>query len=330
MAEPEPLLEVEELTIRFPGAAGPARVVERVSLELRAGETLAVVGESGSGKTVLALSILGLVDPPGRVAGGSVRYRGRDLTRLGADELRAVRGGEIAMIFQEPQTALNPVLSIGLQVAEGIELHAGTSRAEALRRAIGALERVGLPDPERLARCFPHQLSGGMRQRAMIAMAIAPGPRVLIADEPTTALDATVQAQILDLLDSLVKAGELSMILISHDLGVVAGVADRTAVMYAGRLVESADTPTLFARAAHPYTRGLLRALPERSRPGQPLATLAGVVPRPDALPQGCAFHPRCALARDECARVAPVFEPVRGGAPGHGAACPYSGEVAT
>jgi peptide/nickel transport system ATP-binding protein len=264
VAEAGVLLEVADLAIEVPGGDGPTRAVDGASFELGAGEVLALVGASGSGKSLTALSLLGLVDPPARVCGGAVRYRGRDLLALGERELEEVRGGRIALVFQEPATALNPVLTIGEQVAEVVQRHAGATAAEAWRRAEELLARVGLAEPGRVAREFPHRLSGGMRQRAMIAAALAGGPEILVADEPTTALDATVQAGILELLGELVRADGLALLLISHDLGVVAGVADRVAVMDAGRVVECAPVAEVFASPRAPATRALLEAVGER------------------------------------------------------------------
>ncbi len=303
-----PLLEVEELRTWFRTRSGEARAVDGVSFQLRAGETLGLVGESGSGKSVTALSLLGLVPrPAGRIVpGSSVRLRGEELVGAGEERLRAVRGGEIAMVFQEPMTSLNPVLTIGRQVEEGIRAHRGLSAGEARKEAIRMLARVGIPEPEDRIRAYPHQLSGGMRQRVMIAMALACRPSILVADEPTTALDVTVQAQILELLLDL--QGELGMaiLLITHDLGVVAEGPDRVAVMYAGRIVETATVGELFEAPAHPYTEGLLAAVPDPERRVGRLTAIPGSVPDPSRWPEGCRFHPRCPHAWDRCRAAEP------------------------
>ena len=297
------LLEVNDLRVSFRTDAGEALAVDGVSFSVGAGETLGIVGESGCGKSVSALSILGLIaDPPGRVLpGSSVRLRGEELLTAPPARLRDVRGGEVAMVFQEPMTSLNPVLRVGDQVAEAVRRHTELRGDAVNERVVTLLDRVGIPDPASRARAFPHQLSGGMRQRAMIAMALAGDPELLIADEPTTALDVTIQARILTLLDDLRRERNMALVLITHDLGVVAQVADRVAVMYAGRIVEEAPSVNLFSTPAHPYTIGLLRSIPDPDKPGDRLEAIPGSVPSPHAWPPGCRFHPRCAVALDRC-----------------------------
>lgn len=314
------LLAVEDLRVVFRGDEGEALVVDGVSFSVEAGETLGIVGESGCGKSVSALAILGLIaDPPGRIlSGSSVRLRGEELLAVSPSRLRDVRGGEIAMVFQEPMSSLNPVLRIGDQVAEAVRRHTELRGGAVSDRVVALLDRVGIPDPANRARAWPHQLSGGMRQRAMIAMALAGDPEILIADEPTTALDVTIQARILGLLDELRRERNLALVLISHDLGVVAQVADRVAVMYAGRIVEEGPSPRLFSTPAHPYTVGLLRSTPDPDRPGDRLAAIPGSVPSPNAWPPGCRFHPRCAVALDRCRQDDPSLMP----APATRAAC--------
>jgi oligopeptide/dipeptide ABC transporter ATP-binding protein len=287
------LLSVRGLTTAFDLGGRTVAAVNDISFDVRAGETLCLVGESGSGKSVTALSIMRLVQPPGRIAGGSILFRDRDLLTLSEAEMRRVRGAEIALIFQEPMTALNPVLTIGSQIAEALLVHGRANRAEAHRRAIELLDAVKLPDPSRRVRDYPHQLSGGMRQRVLIAIALACRPALLIADEPTTALDVTIQAEILDLLREMKSQFRLSLLLITHDLGVVAETADRVAVMYAGRLVEESPVRELFHAAKHPYTQGLLASMPGAT-PGTRLRAIEGTVPDIGALPPGCAFGPRC------------------------------------
>ncbi|MEW6073402.1 MAG: ABC transporter ATP-binding protein [Planctomycetota bacterium] len=320
-----PLLALRGLCTYFRGETGVARAVDGVDLEILPRETVGLVGESGCGKSVTALSILRLVpDPPGFHAGGEIRFAGRDLLRLPAAEMRRIRGNEVAMIFQEPMTALNPVFAVGEQIAEAVRLHQGLSRREASARAARMLEQVGIPDPARRARSYPHQLSGGMRQRVMIAMAVSCGPRLLIADEPTTALDVTVQAQILALLADLQRRTGMSMLLITHDLGVVAETADRVAVMYAGRVVEHAGVRELFARPRHPYTVGLLRSRPDLARPGERLPAIEGAVPSAFALPAGCRFHPRCPRAAARCVAEEPALLPAPAAAGEHAVACHF------
>jgi len=325
-----PVLEIEGLRTHFVTREATVRAVDGVSFTVEAGETLAVVGESGCGKSVTALSVLRLLpSPPARVAGGTIRFRGRDLLALSEPEMRRVRGNEIAMIFQEPMTSLNPVLTVGLQIAEPLIEHRGLGRAAAAARAIELLRLVNIPEPERRARQYPHELSGGMRQRVMIAMALACEPALLIADEPTTALDVTIQAQILDLLRDLRRKVGAAIVLITHDLGIVAEMAQRVVVMYAGRKVEEAPVEALFAIPRHPYTRGLLGSVPRlRSSLGahaqQRLAEIPGLVPSLREEIVGCPFAPRCRFATDRCQAAAPPLEAPDAGAAaqGHLVAC--------
>ncbi|MCS6853676.1 MAG: ABC transporter ATP-binding protein [Elioraea sp.] len=295
------LLEIVDLRTVFRTGFGEFPAVDGVSLAIDGGRTLCIVGESGCGKSVLALSILRLVPRPGRIAGGTIRLCGRDLTALSDVEMRAIRGAEIAMIFQEPMTSLNPVHSVGFQIEEAVLAHRAVSRREAREIAIDALARVRIPDPKRRAEDYPHRLSGGMRQRVMIAMALACRPKLLIADEPTTALDVTIQAQILDLLRELQAETGMAILLITHDLGVVAEMADEVAVMYAGRVVERGPAEAIFSDAQHPYTLGLFGSLPRLDREGERLLAIEGSVPPPFALPPGCRFHPRCVFADRRC-----------------------------
>ncbi len=299
----EPLLSVRGLTTRFRTERGTVTAVDRVSFDVEAGETLAIVGESGSGKSVTAMSILRLIpSPPGRIESGEIVFDGQDLLKLSEKGIRAVRGDRIAMIFQEPMSSLNPALTIGRQVAEPINLHRGTPWSKALEMARDLLAKVRIPDPASRLSAYPHQFSGGMRQRAMIAMALACNPQLLIADEPTTALDVTVQAQILDLLQELVGGSRSALILITHDLGVVARYAHRVIVMYAGRVVESAPATELYARPRHPYTRGLMASVPKvDGDTSQRLVPIEGQPPDLAALPPGCAFAPRCQYATEKC-----------------------------
>jgi peptide/nickel transport system ATP-binding protein/oligopeptide transport system ATP-binding protein len=299
-----PLLAVRNLSTSFVTDHGEARAVDGVSFSLEAGETLGLVGESGCGKTVTALSILRLIpQPPGRFGSESrIEFRDVDLLRLPVKELRSVRGAEISMIFQEPMSSLNPVLTVGSQIAETLRAHQSISRSSARLRSIELLDLVGIADPGQRVDDYPHQLSGGMRQRVMIAMALACQPQILIADEPTTALDVTVQAQILELLVSLKKQFGMAVIFITHDLGIVAGIADRIAVMYGGRIVEHGPTTKVFEQPAHPYTEGLLQAVPRIDRPLRTLAAIPGTVPTATSWPTGCRFHPRCAQRMERCA----------------------------
>jgi len=321
----EPLLVVEDLRTHFFTDEGVVRAVDGVSFEVRAGETLAVVGESGSGKSVTSLSILRLIpSPPGRIVSGSIRFRGRELLGLSNEEMRRIRGREISMIFQEPMTSLNPVYTCGDQIMEALIVHEHMDRRAARARAIDLLRTVGIPSPEQRVDEYPHQMSGGMRQRVMIAMALACRPAILIADEPTTALDVTIQAQILELLKRL--QGELGMavLLITHDLGVVAETADRVVVMYAGQVVERSDVRAAFQRTRHPYTAGLLRSLP---RPGRrdALRVIAGSVPNPARFPAGCRFEPRCPIAERRCLEPPPLADVE----PGHASRCWRAPEIA-
>ncbi len=321
-----PLLQLRDLQTHFETDDGRVRAVDGVSFDLAAGETLAVVGESGSGKSVTALSILRLIpSPPGRIVGGSVRFQGRELLDLDERAMRAVRGREISMVFQEPMTSLNPVISCGEQIAEVVRLHERASAAVARARAIEMMRWVGIPSPEQRVDEYPHQMSGGMRQRVMIAMALSCRPSLLIADEPTTALDVTIQAQILDLLRRLRRELAMAVLLITHDLGVVAENADRVVVMYAGQVVEACDVRTAFARPLHPYTAGLLLSRPRLGERRERLRTIPGQVPDPARFPAGCRFHPRCPLAQDRCREAPPLLEPVAG----HGVRCWRADEIA-
>ena len=299
------LLEVEDLRVQFKGEDGIAKAVDGVSFHIDKGEVLAVVGESGSGKSVTSLAIMRLISSPGQIVGGKIRFRGKDgqereLTSLPEPEMRKLRGNDIAMIFQEPMTSLNPVYTVGDQIAEAIELHRNKTRKEAWDLAGGMLELVGIPEPKKRLNNYPHQMSGGMRQRVMIAMALSCNPSLLIADEPTTALDVTIQAQILELVEQLQQEIGMSVLFITHNLGVVAEVADRVVVMYAGRAVEEADSKDLFARPRMPYTIGLLRSVPRLDlsvEKKERLEAIPGNVPNVAHLPAGCAFHPRCNFA---------------------------------
>ena len=299
----QPLLDVRNLQTVFHTFEGDVQAVDRVSFRLKPGETIGVVGESGSGKSITGLSIMRLVqDPPGRIVGGEVFYKGRDLLKLPAREMRKLRGSEISMVFQDPMTSLNPVLSISRQIGESIRLHTGVSQSKAHERVVELLELVGIPDARERANQYPHQFSGGMRQRVMIALALACDPELVIADEPTTALDVTIQAQILDLLRRIQAERHMGLILITHSMGVVAGIADRVQVMYAGRAVETAPTRQLFAAPRHPYTVGLLRSIPRLgSRAKGKLHPIRGLPPNFIDLPDMCAFAPRCDMARKKC-----------------------------
>ncbi len=324
----EPLLELRELQTHFFTDDGVVRAVDGVSYALGAGETLALVGESGSGKSVTSLSILRLVaEPPGRIVGGSIRFRGRDLLQLPIAEMRAIRGKEISMIFQEPMTSLNPVYTCGEQIIEVVMLHEKLPRTAARARAIEMLQLVGIPSPEQRVDEYPHQMSGGMRQRVMIAMALACRPAILIADEPTTALDVTIQAQILELLQRLQAELGMAVLLITHDLGVVAETADRVAVMYAGQVVEYCDVVSAFRRTRHPYTAGLLASLPKLGGQDARLRVIPGSVPDPVRFPSGCRFHPRCPIAQPRCRSEEPALRELT---PGHQVRCHRAEEIAS
>jgi peptide/nickel transport system ATP-binding protein len=319
------MLDVQGLRTVFFTRAGLVRAADDVSFTVNRGEVLAVVGESGCGKSITALSLMRLVpEPPGRIVGGSVKLDGQDLLTLGEPEMRKLRGNAISMIFQEPMTSLNPVLPVGGQIAEAVRLHQDISRSAAAARAVELLRLVRIPEPALRARDYPHQLSGGMRQRAMIAMAVACNPKVLIADEPTTALDVTIQAQILDLMRRLQQELGTAIILITHDLGVIADLVDTVVVMYAGRKIEEATVEALFETPLHPYTRGLLASVPRLASlsgaaAAARLSEIPGMVPPLTALPQGCAFAPRCALADAQCRAAYPAYSQVGSG---HFAAC--------
>jgi oligopeptide/dipeptide ABC transporter ATP-binding protein len=316
------LLDVRNLQTHFLTRGGVVRAVDGVSWDIQPGETVALVGESGCGKSVSALSIMRLVAPPaGRIVGGQVIFKGRDLLTLTEEEMRHVRGREIGMVFQEPMTSLNPVLTIGRQLTEGLETHLGLRPSDARRRAEELLGTVGIPDPARRLRQYPHQFSGGMRQRMVIAMALACAPALVLADEPTTALDVTIQAQILELMKDLSRRMGVAMLIITHNLGVVARYADRVNVMYAGRIIERGTAREVYGRPRHPYTLGLLRSVPRLDEPRRArLAPIEGQPPDLTRLPPGCAFAPRCAFRVERCAREAPALQ--RAGTDGHVTAC--------
>jgi oligopeptide transport system ATP-binding protein len=300
------LLEVDQLQVEFRTRDGVAKAINGVSFDLREGETLAILGESGSGKSVTAQAIMGILDtPPAFITGGEVRYCGQDILKLSDEERRRVRGPEISMVFQDALSALNPVFPVGWQIAEMFRKHRGMNKSDSLAQAVRLMERVQIPGAAQRVKAYPHQFSGGMRQRIMIAMAIALDPAVLIADEPTTALDVTVQAQIMQLLADLQQERRMGLMLITHDLGVVADVADRIAVMYAGRIVEQADIFELYAQPAHPYTKGLLDSIPRLDQKGETLSAIGGLPPSLTNIPAGCPFNPRCHYAQDIC-RVDP------------------------
>jgi oligopeptide/dipeptide ABC transporter ATP-binding protein len=309
-----PLLEVRSLTTRFFTEDGVVRAVEDVSFEIFPGEVVSLVGESGCGKSVTGLSLLRLIPiPPGKIVSGELLFDRRNLLDLEEREMERVRGNDISMIFQEPMTSLNPVFTIGNQIMEALQLHQNLDKKEARRRAIEMLDRVRIPSPEERIDSYPHQLSGGMRQRAMIAMALSCQPKLLIADEPTTALDVTIQAQVLRLLKEIQREMEMAVMLITHDLGVVSEIADRVAVMYAGRIVESGPIETIFEEMRHPYTKGLLESIPQLEEKRRRLNAIPGQVPNPMDLPIGCKFHPRCYLMIDDCKREEPPLFQVNG-----------------
>lgn len=316
------LLCIDELKTVFATTTGEVPAVDGISFAIEPGQTLGLVGESGCGKTMTALSILRLLPRDARIAGGRIVFRDRELTAMSERELRKLRGREIAMIFQEPMVSLNPLFTVEDQVGEPLRVHAGLSWRGARSRVIELLEHVEISDPEARLSAYPHELSGGMRQRVMIAMALACTPKLLIADEPTTALDVTIQAQILDLLQNLQRRMGMAMLLVTHDLGVVAERADSAAVMYAGKIVEQGPAARLFADPRHPYTRGLLRSLPRGEPTTHPLPAIPGTVPAPGHRPSGCRFRDRCDRAKPECASIPPAIREV---GPGHFAACPYN-----
>ena len=327
-----PLITVENLKTYFDTDEGVVKAVDDVSFTIPERRVLGLVGESGSGKSVTAMSIIRLISSPGRIAGGRVLMHGLNgkppvvLSELPEDKMRAIRGAEIAMIFQEPMTSLNPVFTIGAQIMEAITLHQKVNKAEARKRAIELLRKVRVPDAERRVDDYPHQFSGGMRQRAMIAMALACNPKLLIADEPTTALDVTIQAQILDLLRELQEDVGMSILIITHDLGIIAELADDVAVMYASKIVESAPVKELFGNPLHPYTLGLFRSRPEPGKPkSERLSSIRGMVPSPLRFPSGCKFHPRCDFAQDNCKVDEPVLREL---SPGHWVRCHYAEEI--
>ena len=318
MAEKERILEVNDLKTYFGTDEGTVKAVDGVTFHIDRGETLAVVGESGSGKSVTSLSIMRLIaSPPGRIAGGEMLFEGQDLVTKNESQMRKIRGNDISMIFQEPMTSLNPVYTVGDQIAEAIQLHQHKNRKQAMKLATEMLDLVGIPEPGKRVHNYPHQMSGGMRQRVMIAMALSCGPKLLIADEPTTALDVTIQAQILDLMRQLQREIGMSILFITHDLGVVAEIADRVVVMYAGRAVEEGSVEDIFAKPQMPYTLGLMNSIPRVDKAAEHqerLEAIPGNVPNPLYLPQGCSFHPRCGFVRDKCKEAIPPLEDTGGG----------------
>jgi oligopeptide/dipeptide ABC transporter ATP-binding protein len=316
----EPLLDIVDLSTYFHTDEGTVKAVQEVSFDARAGETVGVVGESGCGKSVTALSVMRLIPvPPGEIAAGRILFEGEDLVRVAERRMREIRGGKIGMIFQEPMTSLNPVFTVGNQIEEAVRLHMRVGAKEARERAIEMLDRVGIPSPAQRVDEYPHQMSGGMRQRVMIAMALSCNPKLLIADEPTTALDVTIQAQILDLMRELQEELGMAVMLITHDLGVIAEMAQRVVVMYASRIVERAGAVELFGRPRHPYTRGLFRSIPAITGDVERLETIEGTVPNPLEFPDGCKFHDRCPFATEHCADNEPALREIE---EGHHAAC--------
>ncbi len=310
----EKLIEVKNLQTYFYTEDGVVKAVDDVSFSIEKGKTLGIVGESGSGKSITSLSIMRLVQsPPGKIVGGEILFHGKDLLKLPVGEMRQVRGNDIAMIFQEPMTSLNPVFTVGRQIAEAVMIHQNCDKKKAWEKAVKMLALVGIPNPEKRVKEYPHQLSGGMRQRVMIAMALSCSPELLICDEPTTALDVTIQAQILDLINELKEKTGAAIIMITHALGVIAEVADDVIVMYCGKIVEHADVHSLFKEPLHPYTQGLLKSIPRLDQEDEKLSSIPGTVPKMTQMPDGCPFHPRCRYAKDICRRQAPEALPVQG-----------------
>ncbi len=323
----EKLLQVKDLKTYFYTDDGVVKAVDGVNFEVEAGKTIGIVGESGCGKSITAMSILRLIpDPPGKIVSGEIMFDGRDLTKVSNEDIRHIRGNDISMIFQEPMTSLNPVFTAGYQIMEVLMLHQHLSESEAKKKAIEMIKLVGIPRPDKIVDEYPHQLSGGMRQRVMIAMALACQPKLLIADEPTTALDVTIQAQILELMNSLKERLNTSIMLITHDLGVVAEMSDHVVVMYSGKIVEDAPVKELFGNPRHPYTIGLMNSIPSLVKEGDRLESIDGSVPNPLYLPKGCYFHPRCKYATDECRKGQPELREI---SPGHKVSCFRAEEVA-
>ena len=321
MRSEKPLFSTQDLKVYFYGRDKISRAVDGVSYDIHAGETVCLVGESGCGKTVSALSALGLIpSPPGKIVGGRIIFKGKDILALDDAAMQKIRGNQISMVFQEPLTSLNPVFTIGDQIGEAISTHEMIGQDALDNRCVQLLRDMGIPSPEQRLKDYPHQLSGGQRQRVMIAMALACNPDLIIADEPTTALDVTVQAQILNLLKSVQERASMSILYITHDLGVVSGIADRVYVMYAGLIVEEGNTRQVFGNAVHPYTRGLLASLPDRDKRGQRLHNIPGTVPNPAYKPEGCPFHPRCSHAVEDCKTVLPEMLSLGNG---HWSRCP-------
>jgi len=322
----EKLLELRNLKTYFYTEQGVAQAVDSVDFEIYPGETLGVVGESGCGKSVTSLSIMRLIpEPPGKIVDGEIFFKGQDLTKLSEKEMRDIRGNEISMIFQEPMTSLNPVFTIGDQISETIILHKKVSKKEAMKQSVEMLQKVGIPLPEQRVHEYPHQLSGGMRQRVMIAMALSCNPELLIADEPTTALDVTIQAQILDLMNDLKTKLNMSIMMITHDLGVIAEVCDRVAVMYAGKVVEYTDVKTLFSNPRHPYTWGLMNSIPRLDEEVERLTAIPGIVPSALNFPEGCRYNTRCPMAQEKCFKEEPALSDVEDG---HQARCFYTDKI--